>query len=141
MDANLVLIRKKVYDAISDILGVYTTKTTTGDVNSKAITVLEHTDLAYDYPIAGTGVKGLECVIVPANYTANTLLGGRTTEKSYSIILFQQDKDKGVREAIDRLVETDLQITDININIEVPKSETYRVAVVTVACYSLISFE
>lgn len=142
MDANLVLIRKKVYDAIADLLGVYNTPTTTGTVASKAITVLEHADLAYDYPIEGTGLAGLEAVIVPAKVTPTALIGSRKVERSYLILLFQRDKNKGVREAVDRLLATDLQIINngIDVNLDLPKSKTYKVAAITVRYYSQVSF-
>jgi hypothetical protein len=142
MDANLVLIRKKVYDAIADLLGVYNTPTTTGTVGSKAITVLEHADLANDYPIEGTGLTGLEAVIVPTKVNPTALIGSRKIERTYLILLFQRDKNKGVREAIDRLLATDLQIINngIDINVELPKSKTYKVAAITVRYHSQISF-
>ena len=141
-DANLVLIRKKVYDAIADLLGVYKTQTTTGAVQSKAITVLEHADLANDYPIEGTGLTGLEAVIVPTKVSPSTLIGGRRIERTYLILLFQRDKNKGVREAVDRLLATDLQIISngIDINVDLPKSKTYKVAALTVKYHSQISF-
>lgn len=141
-DANLVLIRKKVYDAIADLLGVYSAKTNTGAVQSKAITVLEHADLANDYPIEGTGLTGLEAVIVPTKVTPSALIGSRKVERTYLILLFQRDKNKGVREAINRLLATDLQIINngIDINVDLPKSKTYKVAAITVRYYSQISF-
>ena len=142
MDANLVLIRKKVYDAIADLLGVYSAKTTTGAVQSKAITVLEHADLANDYPIEGTGLTGLEAVIVPTKVSPSALIGSRKIERTYLILLFQRDKNKGVREAVDRLLATDLQIVNngIDINVELPKSKTYKVAAITVRYYSQVFF-
>jgi hypothetical protein len=142
MDANLVLIRKKVYGAIADLLGVYSTPTTTGAVQSKAITVLEHADLANDYPIEGTGLTGLEAVIVPTKVSPSALIGSRKVERTYLILLFQRDKNKGVREAVDRLLATDLQIVNngIDINVDLPKSKTYKVAAITVRYYSQVSF-
>jgi hypothetical protein len=142
MDANLVLIRKKVYDAIADLLGVYNAKTTTGAVQSKAITVLEHADLANDYPIEGTGLTGLEAVIVPTKVNPSALIGSRKIERTYLILLFQRDKNKGIREAVDRLLATDLQIINngIDINVDIPKSKTYKVAAITVRYYSQVSF-
>jgi hypothetical protein len=141
-DANLVLIRKKVYDAIADLLGVYNAKTTTGAVQSKAITVLEHADLANDYPIEGTGLTGLEAVIVPTKVNPSALIGSRKIERTYLILLFQRDKNKGIREAVDRLLATDLQIINngIDINVDIPKSKTYKVAAITVRYYSQVSF-
>jgi hypothetical protein len=47
-----------------------------------------------------------------------------------------------VREAIDRLLATDLQIINngIDINVDLPKSKTYKVAAITVRYYSQVSF-
>ncbi len=142
IDANLVLIRAKIYLAIGDLLGVYKVPTKTGVIESEAITVLEHSDLAYEYPIEGTGLTGLECVIVPATVKPDPLIGGRLLERNYLILLFQRDKDKGVREAIDRLLQTDLQIVNngVNIDIETPKSKTYKVASITVRYHSQVKF-
>lgn len=142
MDANLVLIRKKVYDAIADLLGVYKVPTKTGIIESEAIAVLPHTDLANNYPTEGTELGGLECVIVPVRINQSGRLGGRLIDRAYRIILFQQNKNEGIEEAVNRLLLTDLQIIGnaVDIDFDLPKSKTYKVAALTVRYYSQVTF-
>ena len=141
VDPNLIEIRQKVEGAIADLIGDYTTKTTTGEVTSKAIAVLPHLDLAYDYPIAGTGVTGLQVLIVPTDIKNQEGIGDRIVSKTYLIILLQYDRSKGVSEACDRLLDTDLQFINnaVAINMEDAKSNKYKTAILTIKYHGIRS--